>query len=374
MKRLAMVLIAVIGIVGAIGLSLQLAKSPKSPTAEASFTPSKVFVGGDIHTLSANDTELIISGHESAAISHDLGKNWKAIKALDGADIMGWTSSSSKTFAGGHSGLYVSAPSNNQFVRTNFFGTVSDVHAVGAAGDYIYLASPQFGILASQDNGKTWLERNTKIGQGFMGSMLVDPANPLRVLAPDMQYGLMDSTDGGKNWRSMGGPSGTMWVAWNPTNNAEIIAIGMAGAGLTKDNGATWTDLAIPKNTAAIAYSADGQTLFAAALDEIPYAHIFTSTNDGGSWSMSSRKKNTAKPLTSNGSSLSGMDPNMPGMDHSTPTYTEGALSQHPLKPVLGVFGLASAIVMTSALLLKRKDEEQRVQKLARINSQKLEK
>lgn len=49
------------------------------------------------------------------------------------------------------------------------------------------------------------------------------------------------------------------------------------------------------------------------------------------------------------------MAPNMPGMDHSTPNENH-AEGDRPLAATLGVFGLASSIVFSSAFFLKRKD------------------
>ncbi len=62
------------------------------------------------------------------------------------------------------------------FTKVSTEGAVSDVHAAGAAGDAAYLASPQTGLMASDDGGRTWQPRNTQVGQGFMGTILVDPA------------------------------------------------------------------------------------------------------------------------------------------------------------------------------------------------------
>lgn len=362
MKRKVVVLIVVVGLAGVIGLSMQLSKSQNNPR---SVIAPKVFVGGDLHTLSINGSQLIISGHESTAISMDLGRNWKAIKPLDGADVMAWATSASTTFAGGHNGLYISPLQQNNFKRSNFYGELSDVHALGASGDYVYLASPAFGLLASQDGGQTWLPRNTGIGQNFMGSMLVDPSNPLKILAPDMQSGVLASIDGGKTWRSLGGPMGTMAIAWNPSDIAEITVLGMAGAQTTNDNGTTWNDISIPNGAAAITYSLDGHTLFVAALDEPPYAHVFMSTDGGKSWSISSSSSGKTKELVTKTQSSAEMDPNMPGMDHSTTSNVSEAVAERPLTATLGLFGVASSIVMSSAFLLRRRDKTERERKLS---------
>lgn len=363
MKRKVVASLAIVGLAGAIGLSMQLNKSSNNPAPDDGSAASKVFVGGDLHTLSINGSEMIISGHESAAISSDFGKSWNAVRALDGADIMAWATSSSTTLAGGHNGLYISALGKNEFKRINFYGELSDVHALGASGEFAYLASPEFGLLASLDGGKTWVARNTQVGQGFMGTMLVDPSNPLRVLAPDMQSGLLATSDGGKTWGSLGGPVGTMAIAWNPSNIAEITVLGMTGAATTKDSGATWSDISLPSGAAAIAYSLDGSTLFAAALDELPYAHTFMRTVGGNSWSISGSSPGERKQPATKTQAGAEMDPDMPGMDHSHQANTDDTVLNRPLTATLGFFGVASSIVLSSAFLLRRRDKIEREHK-----------
>lgn len=365
MKRKAMASVALVGLVGAIGIGTQLGKAQNSPESGMALTTSKVMVGGDIHTLTLENNSVIISGHESAAISLDEGRNWSPIKALDGADVMGWSSNSAVTFAGGHAGLFVSPLNKNEFTRVNFFKDLSDVHAIGSSGSFAYLATPQLGLLASADAGKSWAVRSTQVGQGFMGAILVDPKNPLRILAPDMQLGLLTSFDGGRTWKSLGGPMGAMSVAWNPTNISEIVAIGMGGAEITKDGGATWSDLTLPNAAAAIAFSENGENLFAASLDEAPYAHLFKSIDGARSWSMSVTKSEATNLNGSVGKADVTMDPNMPGMDHSESASAMVLTPKRPLKAVLGIFGLASTLVLASAYYLRKKSEAAKARKLS---------
>lgn len=357
--------VAVFGLVVAIGLGMKLSTSNDSNQTLDEPIGSKVFVGGDLHTLTVNGDEMTISGHESAAISVDLGKSWKALKALDGADVMAWAANESTVFAGGHNGLYISPLKENKFRKINFYGDVSDVHALGASGELAYLASPEFGLLASNDGGHTWIPRNTEIGQSFMGTMLVDPTNPLRVLAPDMQLGLLTSDDGGRSWESLGGPMGTMAITWNPTDTNEIAVLGMSALSVTKDGGATWSDISMPTGTAAIAYSSDGQRLFAAALDALPYAHVFESQDTGKTWSMNSSSAEIIKNPVAKTAANSEMDPNMLGMDHSESADTHSEETARPLKATLGFFGAASTIVMTGAFILRRKDKAEQERKVS---------
>ena len=386
MNKFGKMAVALIAVGGVALLSFQLTRDASSGIPSAS---SKIFVGGDIHTLTVSGSQFIVTGHESAAISTNGGSQWKALKTLEGADVMGWSVGTNTVFAGGHIGLFRSQLGSIEFDRVNFYEGLSDVHSVGASGQSVYLASPDIGLLASVDDGKTWTLRNSEVGRGFMGSMLVGVKNPLKILAADMQQGSLLSLDGGKSWKSLGGPIGPMAMAWNPSNNSEIAVIGMGGAGISVNGGNTWSDIAVPSGAAAISFSEDGKRMYAASL-QAPFASIFTSSDRGKNWS----------PLKAGGNSLDSsiatnqqtdamepdmpgmdhssssdehqptieMEPDMPGMDHSSSSDEHSEEPERPLTAVLGVFGLASSLVISSASVMRRKDRITREKKLAKRN------
>jgi photosystem II stability/assembly factor-like uncharacterized protein len=239
------------------------------------------YVGGDLHTLAAVGGALYVGGHDGVAVSTDRARTWTPVPSLDGADAMGWAQTSSGLLVGGHPGLFRSTDGGVAFAAVDA-GQVTDVHAIGAAGDVVYLASPRAGLLASGDGGTTWEARNPSAGQSFMGTILVDPTDPQRLLAPDMQSGLMTSNDGGRTWTSTGAPA-TMAVAWDPTNTQRLVAVGMDGGATSNDGGRTWSPLSLPAGTSAVTYSADGRTLYAAALDG-DAAAVSASTDGGTTW------------------------------------------------------------------------------------------
>ena len=372
MNKLGKIAIALIAVGGIALLSIQLNKGATSNTPSAA-TANKIFVGGDIHTLTVADTQFIVTGHESATTSSDGGNHWKVLKSLDGADVMGWGTSTHTVFAGGHIGLFRSQLGRSEFDRVNFYKGLSDVHSVGASGQSVYLASPDIGLLASVDDGKTWTLRNSEVGRGFMGSMLVDAKNPLKILAADMQQGSLLSLDGGKSWRSMGGPIGPMAMAWNPSNNSEIVVIGMGGAGISLDGGNTWSDIPVPSGAAAISFSEDGQRMYAASL-QAPFASIFTSSNRGENWSPLGAADDSLDSNVDADQLTNEMDPDMPGMDHSSSSGDHSKSDDHseeperPLTAALGIFGLASSFVISSAWVMRQKDRAAREKKLAHMS------
>lgn len=242
------------------------------------------FVGGDIHTLTLTKNGLFVTGHEGGSYSMDEGVKWKSVPTLSNTDIMGWATTSSGYLAGGHNGLYRSTDGGKTFKRFKFYGKTSDVHALGAEKKIVYMGSPQVGFLRSVDGGKSWKIVNKNMGKGFMGSMLVDVKNPLRVIAPDMQNGVVETTDGGKTWTRFGGPSSPMSIDWSKKDRSKIIALGMGGGAISKDDGNTWSTFSVPLGSAALAFSTTGSSLLVATLVG-KRALILKSNDDGKHWS-----------------------------------------------------------------------------------------
>lgn len=249
-----------------LGFSLSVTSSASAASTSKVVKRATTFVGGDVHTLTFTKDGLFVTGHEAGSKSTDEGISWKSIPSLNNVDVMAWATTKLGYLAGGHDGLYRSTNNGKNFTRLSFYNKASDVHALGAAGKNVYLGSPQVGFLRSIDNGKSWKIVNTKFGQGFMGTLLVDPLNPLRVIAPDMSNGLVETTDGGKSWARFGGPQGVMSIDWNPKNRKEIVALGMGVGGITKDNGKTWSEISVPKGASAIAFHPTGSSIFVAFL------------------------------------------------------------------------------------------------------------
>lgn len=273
---------AVVAVVAVI-IALQLRGTNDESTAASGAAP---VVGGDLHTILARDGELYVGGHARSAVSRDGGKTWQNVASLEGADAMGWADSEGDLFAGGHPGLYESTDGST-FEKLGGSAAVPDVHALGGAGNVLYLASPQHGVMASTDGGSTWEVRATQTGQSFMGTILVDPDNTDRLIAPDMAGALATSSDGGRTWQPLGGPMGAMAVAWNPANTDETIATGMQGAERSTDGGTSWETVELPSGTSAITYTPDGKTIYAAALDG-ERALVFRSNDGGSNWTPTS--------------------------------------------------------------------------------------
>jgi hypothetical protein len=261
------------------GVILVGTRSSSAPPSTAS-APA---VGGDLHTVFVRGNALYMGGHDAVAVSHDAGRTFTSVSSLAGADAMGWASSANTVLMGGHPGLYRSTDAGATFTRVTGAGAVLDVHALGGTGNTLYLASPSAGLFASTDGGTSWQVRNAQVGRSFMGTILTDPANPARLIAPDMSAGLSTSSDGGRNWTALGGPAGAMAVTWSPTNTRQIVAVGMNGGALSNNGGASWQPVTVPAGTSALSYDPTGRTLYAGALNGTQ-AHTYRSTDNGHTW------------------------------------------------------------------------------------------
>lgn len=239
-------------------------------------------VGGDLHTVTALGDALYVGGHAAVAVSRDGGRQWQPVSSLRGADAMGWAASLDMVLVGGHPGLYRSTDRGVTFAPVTGAGAIPDVHALGGTDAILYASSPNVGLLVSTDGGAHWQVRNDQVGRSFMGTILVDPADPARLIAPDMSAGLLASHDGGRTWVSLG-PRSAMAAAWNPTDIRQIVTVGMGDAAVSVDGGTSWRPVTLPAGTSAVSYDSTGRTLFAGALDG-HQARIYRSADNGTTW------------------------------------------------------------------------------------------
>lgn len=235
-------------------------------------------VGGDLHAVGELDDQLFAGGHNGAGRRATSG-GWVQIGTLDDKDVMGWAQAGEFVLAGGHGGLYRSLDNGSTFVVVDDL-PVSDVHALGAVGERVYIGSPELGLIVSDDSGTTFAPVSDT-GRDFMGTIWVDPTNPDVAIAPSMQAGVVKTTDGGAAWSSLGSSSGSMAVAVDATGR-RVVAVGMEGAEWSGDGGDTWEPLDVPAGTTAATYTSDGELVVAVLSGD--RAQLYTTVN--GQWDL----------------------------------------------------------------------------------------
>ena len=267
-----------------VAAAIALTRADTGPSS-----PGRPFVGGDLHSLvvaPAATFRLYVGGHEGVGVSADGGRTWRQIESLDGADAMGWAFTDEGVLVGGHPGLFVSDDGGRTFRQDNEGLPATDIHALGSGAGVIFAASPQLGVFASTDGGTSWEVRTDQIGQGFMGGILVDPADPNHVVAPDMQAGAVESSDGGRSWSVLGGVPGAMWVSWDPADTDRIVVSGMGQAAQTRNAGRTWAPMTVPDGASVVEIDAnDPDTLYAGVLEGTD-AVVWISRDGGDTWTM----------------------------------------------------------------------------------------
>ncbi len=238
--------------------------------------------GGDFHSLVADPLvadRLYVGGHSAAARSDDGGATWTPVAALDSADAMGWAISPEEIWVSGHAGLNLSVDGGLTFAQQNAALPDSDVHAFGAAAGTLFAAGPGTGVAASVDSGRTWTIISSDAGQAFFGRIVVDPADPARLLAADIQKGVSRSDDGGRTWTPLGSDPAT-WVS-SVDGLATIYASGTMPQRST-DGGATWSALDVPDG-ASLVEASGGGTLYAGVHDGEAVT-VWSSADEGATW------------------------------------------------------------------------------------------
>ena len=229
------------------------------PRVNAEAPPARgPLVGGDLHAVAMLAGRTFVSGHSGAAYLAD-GAPWRSIPTLDDRDVMAWAATPNALLGAGHRGLYVSRDDGRSFSEARARLASSDVHALGAAQNLVYLASPEAGLLISDDGGDTFRARSD-VGSGFMGSIAVDPADPRRAIAADMQLGSLLTTDGGATWERLRdhGTGDALSAAWNPRNPRQVVVLGAQGAARSSDAGESWSRVSVPATSRAIAFDDNG--------------------------------------------------------------------------------------------------------------------
>lgn len=254
-------------------------------------TPGKLVslpvVGGDLHSLVVDPDDpntLYIGSHSGVSVSTDGGKTWAAEPTLDGADAMGWAFTDDAILVGGHPGISVSTDGGESFQSRNEGLPSTDVHALGAGDDVIYTGLAGAGTAASTDGGQSWEMRSEEVGGGFMGRILIDPADDEHLIGPDMSGGAMESNDGGRSWKPLGGVQGAMWVSWDESDTDHIIVTTQGSAAVSTDGGSSWEELEIPQGASIVEFSPHDPNVLYAAVLEAPEASVYVSRDGGDTW------------------------------------------------------------------------------------------
>ncbi len=282
---------ALIGVSVVIVAAVVVIMVSRSAAPNAPATPTAAFVGSDLHSIAidpSNPQHLYVGGHQAASESHDGGRTFSQVPALDNADPMAWSISGDgqTEVTAGHYGVRVSHDGGKTWADVTSHLPGTDVHSLGVdprepAKWWAFVVGR--GVYASNDGGGSWALRGGT-GLSFMGPIVVLPSGAL--LGPDMQRGIVRSDDGGKTWAPFGS-HGYAFLTADPKNGLHLFAAADSISEST-DGGANWRQLAGGPRTQTVAAGSDG-SLYSADLQG-GQVNIYRSTDGGGSWSLASGK------------------------------------------------------------------------------------
>ncbi len=171
-------------------------------------------------------------------------------------------------------GLIESSDAGRSWQSVSLLGR-ADFHSLRTLGSQVAGYDASGGrLMVSADAGRTW---RSSIPPGHLGDLVIDPADPKRIVAASVD-GLIRSSNGGRSWSPLeGAPIALAWPA-----PGALYAFARDGAvQASSDGGSSWVQrTALPGEPAAVT-AVDANGLIVALHDG-----RFVSSADGGrSWS-----------------------------------------------------------------------------------------
>ena len=168
-------------------------------------------------------------------------------------------------------------------------GVISDIAVDKNNPLVMYAVTDVAGVYKSVDGGQNWAAINNGINlAGPLGDIAVSPSNSSIIMASGAETYL--SKNGGASWTDLlyNGNQSTNCIRFNP-QDPNIITLGTShGLLQTQDGGSTWQDIGKFKGHYIFAIEVDQQnpgTIYEIDIDPVIYNHTVWKTTDGGnSW------------------------------------------------------------------------------------------
>ncbi len=158
-----------------------------------------------------------------------------------------------------------------------------DFHVLEASGRRVYgfgsdFETRQAGLMVSDDDGRTWEDRDAPEA---LLSLAIDPADPDKIVASG-EEGMYASKDTGRGWRPVAGAASLL--AWPA--RGDLFAIAFDGSvSRSADRGRNWRVVGALDGEPAAFEAPSAQELYAALHD----GTIMRSVDGGRSWSVRSK-------------------------------------------------------------------------------------
>jgi photosystem II stability/assembly factor-like uncharacterized protein len=241
------------------------------------------------HILAANNwTKTIYSSHDGAETWEGEGlilpetKAWRCFEFAPSDTSTIYAGSAASLSAGQFAndypgmGIFKSTNGGNSWFdandSTSSDANVAELAVNGENSHVVYAACTNKGVLKTINGGGDWSLENTGLpaNQGAL-AVAIDPADSNHIFVGLDDAGLYESLDGGSSWTSVAvglpAEADVMDIVYCPVNEKLVyIADQRSGVYRSTNGGWTWigvSDSLLPTAVNALAFSADGSTLYA---------------------------------------------------------------------------------------------------------------
>lgn len=151
----------------------------------------------------------------------------------------------------------------------------STMYAAGGMGQGNSGPYSSAGIYMSTDGGKTWVQRDSGLGDSFVDALWLDQSNPQILLASTWLDGVYRSQDGGATWSNVLPTQSTVILQ----SGSSLYVATASGVSVSTDLGVTWQSVLTTSHPVR-ALAGEGGVLYA-GLDD---GTIMVEQTTGGAW------------------------------------------------------------------------------------------
>jgi len=247
-----------------------------------------------VTAITRNNGILFAAGSNNLYRSDDEGGSWYFTDGGQYFNIFSLFAADSNMYAGGFSGIIRSTDFGNTWsdrIDILILNSLTHISGFAQRGPALFAATsigPGNGVIASTDNGLTWIPLNTGIESVSLNTILVTPAS---LITGGSAKGILLSPDDGLTWMKSneGLPAGGSIRRLLAVGDTLFAATGGDGVYRTTDQGTTWEQTSgepegVLQNEIVPALAESDGVLLAGTA----YERIFRSTDGGSTWLRSS--------------------------------------------------------------------------------------
>lgn len=267
------------------------------------WTPTSTgMINGSVNCMAVSGADIFAGTNNGIYMSSDGGTSWSGVGA-GGVVIYveSITATDSTVFAGSVTGISILTRHSNDSWSA-VYKSLAYVLTLAIVGNNIYAGTLTEGILMSDDNGATWVRKDS----GLADSTILSLYRIGNRLFAGSDSGAFTSMDGGNTWSRVTGGLPRGHVVAFDTNSTAAFAATDSGIYRSTDKGLHWSaanqGLA---NTDVSSLAIVGDHLVAGVRGQ-----IFVSIDNGTSWKASQTpfERSSIAPLTAEGNLLYGAD------------------------------------------------------------------